>query len=341
MDSEDSDEDDTDWLDDNAEVPKNSMSIFLCNAESLRNKLDELRCDSYSMDIVCVTETWLDESIPDDSVIIPGFMTPERKDRQIPDAGRIFHGGVACFVRNGLAYTRRTDLEHPTMEMMWLEIVTKTGKFLLTVVYRPPSEPVDFWRILEENIQHARDVTNVPIYLCGELNNDTLNPKNVISPLLNRQGLTIMNCQPTHFATKPTCLNLFATSTPQKVNLVTTTGPSLSNHSAVILHKDGSSRESHGFTRSVTDYTRANWDVINDDLLAHSWSELAVGCDLDEAARKWTADFNNLINSHTPTKKITIREGDKKWMNYKIRRLLQLRDRAFKKAKHKPKSHPL
>ena len=94
--------------------------------------------------------------------------------------GRIYHGGVACYVREGLAYTRRTDLEHPTMEMMWMEIATRSGKFLLAIAYRPPSEPIDFWTILEDNIQKARDSTDMPVYFCGDLNNDFLNPRNVI-----------------------------------------------------------------------------------------------------------------------------------------------------------------
>ena len=28
----------------------------------------ELRCDVHDLDIVCITETWLDESIPDDQL---------------------------------------------------------------------------------------------------------------------------------------------------------------------------------------------------------------------------------------------------------------------------------
>ena len=261
-------------------------------------------------------------------------MAPERKDRQTPDAGRIFHGGVACFIRTGL------DLEHPTLEV-WIEIATRSGKFLLSIVYRPPSVHVEYWTLLGENIQHARDSSTNPIYMCGDFNNDTLNPRNTISRLLNRQDLTIVNCQPTHFSTKPTCLDLFATTTPQKVNLVMTTGPTLSNHSAVILFKDGTENVCGSYTRLVTDYSRANWDRINEQLLVHPWPDLGTDCNLDDAAMKWTEDFNTIVNTFTPTKKITIKDGDKKWINYKIRRLMQLRDRIFRKAKSKPKSHPL
>ena len=96
------------WQDESVNIQKNSMGFFLCNAESLRHKLYDLRCDVHLLDIVCVTKTWLDNTIPDDQVCINRFMTPECKDRQIPDLGAIYYGGVACYVRDGLAYTRRS-----------------------------------------------------------------------------------------------------------------------------------------------------------------------------------------------------------------------------------------
>ena len=41
---EDDGDEDSDWLDDDIDIPRDAMGIFLCNAESLRNKLEELRC---------------------------------------------------------------------------------------------------------------------------------------------------------------------------------------------------------------------------------------------------------------------------------------------------------
>ena len=63
MDPDESEEDDLDWIDDTVDIPKNSMSIFLCKAESIRHKLDELRFDACTMDVICVTETWLDSKM--------------------------------------------------------------------------------------------------------------------------------------------------------------------------------------------------------------------------------------------------------------------------------------
>ena len=115
-----------------------------------------------------------------------------------------------------------------------------------------------------------------------------------------------MNCQPTHFSSKPSCLDLFATTTPQKVNTDVTTGPTLSNHSAVILYKDGNQKESTSFTRFVMDYSWADWHMINEQLSVHPWPDLESDGDLDVVAKKWTDNFTTIINTYTPTKKITI-----------------------------------
>ena len=48
-------------------------------------------------------------------------------------------GGVGAYIREGIPYTRRKDLECDNLEMMWLEIFFKNAKkFLIAVLYRPP-----------------------------------------------------------------------------------------------------------------------------------------------------------------------------------------------------------
>ena len=93
----------------------------------------------------------------------------------------------------------------------------------------------------------------------------------------------------------------------------------LSHHSAVILYKDGIEKEVASFTRIVTNYNRADWTSINRELSSHQWPDLDEETNLDEAAKTWTNDFNTIVDRHTPHKKITIRPGDNKWMNYTMR----------------------
>ena len=95
-----------------------SFSIEAQNVRSLtaptRNpetKLDliSLMCSITSLDIFGISETWLDDSILDDQILLPGFLPPIRKDR------RRDGGGVAVYISENVA-TKRCPLIEPTWE---------------------------------------------------------------------------------------------------------------------------------------------------------------------------------------------------------------------------------
>jgi hypothetical protein len=56
-------------------------TIFVSNIRSIAPKIDELECvvNQNDSDIVCITETWLSDEIPDNAVAMHGF-TLFRKD---------------------------------------------------------------------------------------------------------------------------------------------------------------------------------------------------------------------------------------------------------------------
>ena len=68
---------------------------------------------------LCVTETWLKDYIDDVNVSINGFYC-ERKDRANRRAG-----GVACYVKNDVLYTRIVELEDQSFEVLWLKLMPK------------------------------------------------------------------------------------------------------------------------------------------------------------------------------------------------------------------------
>ena len=73
-------------------------NILLSNVMSLAPKIDELRYYiTYSnLDLVCLTETWLQEHIYNNVVAISDFnlLRRDRKDRQ--------HGGVCIYIRDSI-----------------------------------------------------------------------------------------------------------------------------------------------------------------------------------------------------------------------------------------------
>ena len=90
-------------------------SFYLANARSLEKKFDELTAQLLStrMDIAVITESWFNDRIDDSVLTIPGYVL-QRRDR--PTRG----GGVCTFVSSSIPFKRRSDLESPDHECMWL-----------------------------------------------------------------------------------------------------------------------------------------------------------------------------------------------------------------------------
>ena len=91
-------------------------SFYLVNARSIKKKLDEFSAQltTSGMDVRVITESWLHSYIDSAYISIPGYVL-YRRDR--PDREG---GGVCAFVTTGISCMRRTDLEHPVFECMWL-----------------------------------------------------------------------------------------------------------------------------------------------------------------------------------------------------------------------------
>ena len=65
------------------------------------------------MDIAVITESWFNDRIDDSVLTIPSYVL-QRLDR--PTRG----DGVCTFVSSGIPFKRRSDLESPDHECMWL-----------------------------------------------------------------------------------------------------------------------------------------------------------------------------------------------------------------------------
>lgn len=60
---------------------------------SLRQKIDIVEAELGSMDIIRLTETWLNSSIADGDVVLTSYKNPYRKDRE---DGHVRGGVIIC-----------------------------------------------------------------------------------------------------------------------------------------------------------------------------------------------------------------------------------------------------
>ena len=161
---------------------KNELLVIHINCRSMVNKEEEILniIKKLNPDIVCLTETWLDESIPNQNVP-PGYQilrqdrTEEFQQKYCKKSG----GGVAIIYRSYLNLTPKHTLKVKEEEILWAQVQTKNN-FLLGVIYRPNysqllADKEDNESIFETNLRKAAEISN-RIVLVGDFNVDMKQP---------------------------------------------------------------------------------------------------------------------------------------------------------------------
>jgi len=149
------------------------------NICSLRNKVHVITklITTYNIDILAVSETWLDNSVSDGEVDIP-TTTLYRKDRPCPSQCSCKlasspcrkGGGVCLYVRSCLPVTRLDKFSHPDLELLWVRYEASRGRRIIVgCLYRPPSQLTAYWEVLAEAID---TIDTEEAILMGDLNVD-------------------------------------------------------------------------------------------------------------------------------------------------------------------------
>jgi len=138
-------------------------------------KLDEINvlAAEYNFDVICLTETWLDNSIDANSIRLIGYCDPFRLDRNR------YGGGVLAYVKNNIYCVRRFDFESPDVEILWLELKTINSRSLhLAVCYLPPNTTSLFKQTFIESISTVIESLLVDpcccILLVGDFNDHSV-----------------------------------------------------------------------------------------------------------------------------------------------------------------------
>ena len=197
-------------------VNQRGLKFLHQNIRSLRGKMDELNIlvsHCPNLHILAFTETWLDNSISDGEVSLPGYSI-FRSDRT---NGR--GGGIAVYVKETLSVIRRADLEKDFVgECMWLELLLPKAKgILFGTFYGPPSQS-DFLNPFQEVLELA-NAGNKETLITGYFNFDFLDASSSSSTKDMKRILSSFNLkQLIDKATRitkesSTLLDLFAPST--------------------------------------------------------------------------------------------------------------------------------
>lgn len=275
-------------------------------------------------DIVIITETWLDDSCPDEPFLIPGYNL-ERKDR----CGKR-GGGVSLYITQHLHYKRWTDLETDLMESIWITIFPKSlprtvGNITIAGVYHPPTSNN---RELKEHISFNIDsITQKHPYtgwvLTGDFNQF---PDGHIYAVSNLKQVVKKNTRNNAILDKIyTSMSQFY-KTPEILP-----GIGASDHNAVLFTPDDAPSYDKGH---ISQKIGRKYDKNEKALFAHEiqeirWEPLYHMKTCEEQFNFFHKIITDLINRWFPLKCIKRHTGDKPWITPQFKELIHLRQKSF------------
>ena len=306
------------------------LSVFHLNTRSIRNKIDDLSDLLEGTNVICFTETHLDNTVSQDSIAFDGYYVPFRKDFNNRS------GGILIYCMSDLYVKRRNDLELNIDECIWVEIILKNKRYLLCTLYRQRDLTLNFWNALETSVSRALEETDYVI-LNGDWNVDFLTPlPSVLNDILNLYGLRNVIREPTRFGlTRNSLLDPVIVS-----NCIETIDDGvipierqISDHDGTFVIINSPLLSSSSFHREIWLYNRGNYELFKQKINSTDWNDLIQNSEnIDMAAELFTHTLITAAKSSIPVKLVEIRQNDKPWFTSNLRTAIRVRERLRKIA---------
>ena len=303
------------------------------NICSIRNKLNEVEniILSNNFHILAMSETHLDSTFEDTSLMIEGFNI-YRKDRNA------YGGGICIYVQRHLPVKIRHDLMQTDIEVLWLQVHLKHLKPILKGCgYRPPSANCEYLDKMCEMLDSAC-CTNLELYFMADMN---VNWELLSCPMRRKlvdicaaSGLTQAMNKPTRISFNndgrrvATCIDHLYLNTPEICSKAISMPIGCSDHNLIAITrktkvpKEGSriikKRSFKAFDEEK--YVR---DVSNAKI-----SNILLLEDSEAAFKVFDDTLTGVIDQHAPVRKATVRTVNSPWLDRETKEHMIERDQA-------------
>ena len=312
----------------------NYIKLGCLNVRSICGKIEQLQkfVGEQMFDILSINETWLDESVSDHEIEIPGYMIV-RKDRNRRG------GGVCFYVKDHIDCHVRNDIGN-SIESIWLSVKHKGQVVIIGTMYRPPKSDKMYYDIMLDEIQRARDISD-HVILMGDLNydyvmDDTLskNPVFHIEKMLSMKQLIRSPTRTT--LTNKSLLDVILTSDCEKHVNNTVINISMSDHDCVSTEyklTTNSEKQKHKLVY-YREYKQFNTEAFLNELNNEQAITNVEFCE-DDFLIKWNKfrlAFNRISDQHAPIKSFRVKERFIPWIDSDVVEMMYERDHLKKKA---------
>ena len=288
-----------------------NLSFFHYNVRSVFAKLDILHAELIDFDILAFTETRLSPLIDSEDLSLISFNKPERKNR-IGDS----HGGVILYVKTGIHYKRRADLEIRDIENIWIELINNHILFGMLFGLSSPNSDANYYTNIENSLALAVDTGLTDIVITGDLNLNLLNPQTSrkLFSLCTQFSLFQSITQPTHFTENSSSL-IDVILVTNKENLIYSgvgepfLNQELRYHCPVYSILKFSKQKHRTFTRHIWSYEHGNYNILREKASSFNWNTCHDN-GIDVYANNLNAAITGLALECIPNRIIRIKPSD-------------------------------
>ena len=314
------------------------------NCRSIRNKIDDctIMFDSCNMDIITVSESWLEEKDISSEFAFIGFKM-YRWDRSWEENGKTkVGGGLLMYVKNQYVVLEEEFLpKKSTIDIEITSLIVKRNgakNILLLNIYRPPQGNVHtFWDEMKDIISNIPHINRYELYILGDMNINMLDEtsefvKDFKQGMMGYGLINYITC-PTRYAETDTCLDLIFTNCDN----VTKAGCiefGLSDHEMVYvttLHNEIDNSPKVDFTcRRMKNYTT---DKLIQGLSGFNWNMFTNSNDVDALWCLMLKRITHVMDVLCPFVKYRVKEIKKPWVTADMISKIKEKDRALSRAK--------
>ena len=300
------------------------------------SKLDELNCLVVDVDpdILLICETWCNSDIDNAILSLPGYdlINDLRRDRTDTYLGK--GGGLLVYAKPSICISPCDNI-YDFNQYCRFEVLCGNEKWLLTVLYRPPSSPPENCELLLKLLEQLP----VNSLLVGDFNYPYINwsdhtattarGKNFINKC-DESLLEQLVTFPTHI--KGNVLDLVLCNNSEKILNISNLGRLGKSDHVTIQIEIAAPRQPAQREAAKPVWGRADWQAMRSELSQLNWEENMKLMNTNESWNYIKSKLDKVVQQHVPTRpwKATTRPP---WMSTELLRNIRNKRRLWTQHK--------
>ena len=317
---------------------KSNIRIAHLNIRSLKSRehftLLKDSVVSNNFDIFTISETWLDSSVNNESIHIPGY-TLYRQDRGPHKPG----GGLCVYIKKNdkvSSLENVSSVSDNNFQQLWLKVQSRCYKsFVICTVYRPPSTPLNFIDDLANSLIESL-LSGLDVIILGDLNCNLLQDNaesRALNDFCSTFNLTQLINQPTRATENgESLIDVVMTTNEKLIASNDVLMSTISDHNLVYISLKLKKPRIKPCYVTIRSYTNYSADNFLRDLSYAPFHIISLFDDFNDQVDVFNELFLEVLSQHAPVKRVKIRSKPNPFITPEIRQLMRTRDQWRKLA---------